>query len=159
MAPRPFQIGGRVAVLVGSLWALASACGSAPVRPVESSEAKAWSKTPLTPEWTDIAKDVTGDHVRECEAVYLALAREENCQASLCGHALSLANEWELRCPAVSHNREGAVAKLKKTFEFLNEQPPTECGRKATSILRDECSDAAKCRPLVERWAEASGDA
>ena len=64
------------------LGATFAACGGEPVRPVESSEAKAWSRTPLTPEWSDIAKDVAGDHVRECEAVYLALSREEPCQAS-----------------------------------------------------------------------------
>lgn len=130
-----------------------AACGAENARPVETSEAKAWSNTPLTPEWTDLARDVAGDPVRECEAVYIALAREEPCQASLCEHAMSLANEWELRCPSVSHGREKSVARLKKVFAFLVSQPPTECGRRATSILRDECSDAEKCRPLVEHWA------
>jgi len=138
---------------LATIWTLFAACGADPGRPVETSEAKAWSKTPLTPEWTDIAKSVAGDHVRECEAVYIALTREEPCQTSLCEHAASLAHEWQLRCPEVSHNRDEAVAKLVSTFDVRAAKPATDCGRRATSILRDQCSDAQKCRPLVERWA------
>ena len=50
----------------------ASACGAAD-RPAEAPREDPWSSTPLTPEWTDIARPVAGDHSRECEAVYQAL--------------------------------------------------------------------------------------
>lgn len=107
---------------------------------------------PLTPEWTDIARPVAGDHSKECEAVYQALESEQRCTASLCEHAASLAKEWMLRCEDVSRGRTTAVASLSATFDERAAQPATECGRRATAILRDECSNAEACRPLVQRW-------
>lgn len=146
----------RAATAVASL-TLALAGGtiacSASARPVEPLVGAPWSAVPLTPEWSDIARPVAGDHSAECEAVYRALEAEQRCVGSLCEHGASLAKEWLLRCEEVSRGRTTAVSALADTFAGRAAQPATECGRRATSILRDECSDAAACRPLVQRWA------
>lgn len=137
-----------------ALGAALAACAASP-RPAEPVGAGPWSSVPLTPEWTDIARPVAGDHSAECEAVYRALEVELGCQGSLCEHAASLAKEWLLRCEEVSRGRTTAVTALAGTFEQRAARPPSACGARATSILRDECSEATACRPLVERWAAA----
>jgi hypothetical protein len=146
-------MGGRAATaLTLALGAGLPACGGG-AHPAAAQGAAPWSSVPLTPEWTDVARPVAGDHSAECEAVYRALEAEQGCKGSLCEHGASLAREWLLRCEEVSRGRTTAVTALADTFERRAAQAPTVCGRRATSILRDQCSEPAACRPLVERWA------
>jgi hypothetical protein len=132
---------------------VAIGCAGSVVAPPAPPPRPSWSSTPFTPEWSALTRAVGSDKAKQCGAIHEALEREDPCKASLCEPAASLAKEWLLRCPPVTPDRESSVETLSSIYQERMTREPTDCGRRATAILRDGCSNPQACRPLVERWA------